>query len=368
MARERQQGIHPEEFFQSAADRLLARAHIGPGIDAQTSKRFLIGLVSGVAVLAFGTIGFVLIESASWFDSFYMTIVTVTTVGYSEIIPLGTGGRVLNIFVLLFGVGTILYVASVVAEYLFSGELREIIGHRRMRNSIANMTGHYVVCGYGRTGQRVVAELRHSGAQVVVVDAAEANVNRALENDIPALLGDSGSDDTLREAGIERASGLVAAVSPDSAVLMAVLSARTLNKDLSIVARAEHDDSESKLRAAGADRVLSIHRIAGHRLANLVVRPEVGEFLEGVLTDHELEVEMDMVRLAENSPFDNVTLSDSKLIERTNANIMSVRKEGGTSTVLATPATVLNSLDVLVALGTREQLDALKKIASVDGK
>ncbi len=368
MADDGLQKVQPQDLLQTAADRVLIKTQIGPGLDAETSRRFLIGLISGILVLAFGTVGYVLVEGASWFDSFYMTIVTVTTVGYSEIIPLGTGGRVLNIFVILFGVGTVLYVAGVVAEYLFSGELRGIIGQRRMNKQIEALSGHYVVCGYGRTGQRVVAELTHSGKEVVVIDALEVNVARAIENGILAFVGDSGNDANLRQAGVERAAGLVAAVAPDASVLMAVLSARTLNKDLNIVARAEHEDSESKMRAAGADRVLSIHRIAGHRLANMVVRPEVAEFLEVVLTDHEVEVEMDMVRLATDSPFDEMTLSETNLIERSSANIVGVRKRGGTVTVLATPGTVLNSTDVLVAIGTRQQLNGLKEIASAGGE
>lgn len=353
-----------QDFLQDATDRLLVATRLGAGNDPHTERRFLIGIVAGFLVLMLGTVGYVLVESAGWFDSLYMTIVTVTTVGYAEIIPLGIGGRVLNIFVILFGVGTILYVASVVAEYLFSGELRGVIGQRRMNRQIAGMTGHYVVCGYGRTGRRVVAELRHSAKEVVVVDAAEANVALATENGILAVLGDSGSDETLRLAGIEQAAGLVAAVSPDASVLMAVLSARTLNPKLNIVARADNQESESKLRSAGADRVLSIHRIAGHRLANMVIRPEVAEFLEVVLTDHEVEVEMDTVRLAENSPFDEMTLSETDLIERSSANIVGIRKRGGSVTVLATLGTVVNSTDVLVAIGTRQQLDGLIEMAS----
>ncbi len=355
------------DVLLDVSESLVERSRLHTVLDPHTTRRLLIGLIAGVFVTLFGTVGYVLVEGAGWFDSFYMTVVTVSTVGYSEVVPLGAGGRVLNIFVIILGVSTILYVASVIAEYLLSGQLGGVIGQRRMNRQIAGMNGHYVICGYGRTGARVVAELSHSGESVVVVDRLEENVAHALVDGIPAIMGDAGNDETLRKAGIERAAGLVAAVSPDAAVLMAVLSARALNPKLKIVARAEHEDSESKLRTAGADRVLSIHRIAGHRLANMVVRPEVAEFLEVVLTDHEVEVEMDMVRLSEHSPFDEMTLSETGLIEKTSANIVGVRKRGGTVTVLATPGTVLNSTDVLVAIGTRQQLRGLKELASVGG-
>ncbi len=357
--------LQPQDLLEGATDRLLMATRLGAASERGTERRLLIGGVAGVLVMLLGTVGYVLVEGASWFDALYMTFVTVSTVGYSEIIPLGTGGRVLNIFVIALGVSTVLYVATVVAEYLLSGELRGIIGQRRMNRQIASMAGHYVVCGYGRTGERVADELRHSSREVVVVDLVPANIERASEKGIPALLGDSGSDEILRQAGIQRAAGMVAAVSPDASVLMAVLSSRALNPDMIIVARADNEESESKLRSAGADRVLSIHRIAGHRLANMVVRPEVAEFLEVVLTDHEVEVEMDMVRLAENSPFNEMTLSETSLIERTSANIVGIRKRGGTVTVLATPGTVLNSTDVLVAIGTRQQLNGLIEMASV---
>jgi voltage-gated potassium channel len=349
-----------------SATQLLHGARPGESADRTVGRRLSVAATSVLLVLLLGTAGYVIIEDAGWFDALYMTIVTVTTVGYSELIPLGTGGRVLNIFIILFGVATILYVAGALAEYLLSGQLGGVIGHRRMKRQIAGMSGHYVVCGYGRTGENVVTELIHAGKQVVVVDSSELEVERAIANGHAAVLGDSGSDDTLRDAGVERATGFVAAIVPDASVLMAVLSARTLNPELNIVARAEQRESESKLKSAGADRVISIHRIAGHRLANMVVRPEVAEFLEVVLTDHEVEVEMDMVRLAQESPFDAMTLGESGIIERTSANIVGVRKRGGTMPVLATPGTVLNSTDVLVAIGTRPQLDGLKEVASVD--
>jgi voltage-gated potassium channel len=336
------------------------RRDIGP----DRGRRFRNAGVAVLLVFALGTLGYVLVEGVDWFDALYMTVITVTTVGYSEVFPLGTGGRVLNIFVTLFGVGTILYVASVVAEYLVSGELGGAIGQRRMNRHIAGMSGHYVVCGYGRTGRQVVEELQHAGQEVVVVDNNEDEVGNATDNGIPAVLGDSGSDDTLRAAGIERAAGLVAAVAPDAEVLMAVLSARSLNQDLSIVARSENEDSVSKMRSAGANRVMSIHRIAGHRLAQMVIRPEVAEFLEVVLTDHEVEVEMDMVRLPADSPFNERTLGETGLVDRSGTNIVGVRKHGGTLTVLATAGTVLNSGDVLVAIGTRQQLEGLKQIAA----
>jgi voltage-gated potassium channel len=358
----------PERQDRSNAQRQMRSALAARAIQTQSEsidRRFALAATTVAVVLIVSTVGYVLIEGASWFDAFYMAVITVTTVGYGEVFPLDTAGRVFTIFVTLFGVGTILYVASLLAEYVLSGQLGGMIGQRRMNRQIAGLNGHYVVCGYGRTGRRVSDELRREGRGVIVVDASEQKVGQAIVDGFSAVLGDTGNDDVLRQAGIERAAGLVAAVSPDSDVLMTVLSARALNKGLSIVAKADFEDSESKMKAAGADRVISVYRIAGHRMAQMVIRPDLADFLEVVLTDHEVEIEMDMVKLAEDSPYDELTLGQSGLQERTTANIVGIRKHGGGLTAQATSGTKLNSGDVLLAIGTLRQLEDLKKAAGV---
>ena len=358
----------PDDLLTTRADQHVQSAIAGTASGSRSSS-FDLRLTAAAAavfmILMVGTAGYVLIEDASWFDAFYMTVITVTTVGYEEVFPLSTGGRIFTIFVSLIGVGTILYVASLMAEYIISGQLGGLIGQRRMNRQIAGLTGHYIICGYGRTGRRVSSELKAEGHEVVVVDANEENLARAVQDGFLAVLGDTGDDDILRQAGIERAAGLVAAVSPDSNVLMAVLSARALNKELSIVAKADYEDSESKMISAGANRVMSVYRIAGHRMAQLVTRPDLADFLDVVLNDREVEIEMDMVRLAEDSPYNELSLSESGLLEKTSANIVGVRKHGGTLTAQATRGTILHSDDVLLAIGTRRQLNDLKREASV---
>ena len=183
-------------------------------------RRFGLAAAAVLLVLATGPAGYVLIEGVGWFDAMYMTVITVTTVGFSEIFPLGTGGRVFTIFVALFGVGTILYVAGVFAEYVISGQLGGLIGQRRMNRQISQMNLHYLICGYGRTGEHAASELTHEGRDVVIVDSDETAVARAIQHGYVAVLGDSGHDEVLLQAGIDRAAGLVAATAPDAAVLM----------------------------------------------------------------------------------------------------------------------------------------------------
>lgn len=358
----------PDDLNTTRADSHVRSAIAAKAMESSSSTielRFAVAAFSGLFILIGGTAGYVFIENASWFDAFYMTVITVTTVGYEEAFPLSTAGRVFTIFVSLFGVGTILYVASLLAEYVLSGQLRGMIGQRRMNRQIAGMTEHYIVCGYGRTGRRVSDELKREGRQVVIVDSSEEKVADAISNGFHAVMGDTGDDMALTDAGIDKAAGLVAAVSPDSNVLMAVLTARSLNKELNVVAKADYQKNESKMLSAGADRVIAVYQIAGHRIAQMVVRPDLADFLDVVLTDHEVEIEMDMVRLSHDSAFDELSLGESGLLENTSANIVGIRKHGGTLTAQATAGTKLNSSDVLLAIGTKRQLVQLAKDASI---
>ena len=237
-------------------------------------------LITFTLIISGGTIGYVVIEGWSWLDSVYMTIITVTTVGFAEVRPLTGLGRGFTIALLILGVGGIFYAFGVVGEYLLSGHLGGLLWRRRMDSEISELKDHVIVCGYGRTGIHVAGELMRQGRSAVVVDSSEDAVSAAIDDGHLAVRGDAGDDDHLRMAGIERASGLVAAGAPDPECLMVVLTARSLAPDLPIVARAEQEDSEPKLRRAGADRVVSLYRIAGRRMAQMAIRPDFAEFVD----------------------------------------------------------------------------------------
>ena len=246
----------------------------------ESEFRVIYVLIAFTLIISGGTIGYVVIEGLGWLDSLYMAIITVTTVGFAEVRPLTDQGRGFTIALLILGVGGIFYAFGVVGEYLLSGHLGGLLWRRRMDSEISELKDHVIVCGYGRTGIHVAGELMRQGRPTVVIDSSEDAVSAAIDSGHLAIRGDAGDDELLRMAGIERASGLVAAVAPDPDCLMVVLTARSLAPDLPIVARAEQEVSEPKLRRAGADRVVSLYRIAGRRMAEMAIRPDFAEFVD----------------------------------------------------------------------------------------
>jgi len=215
-----------------------------------------IGLVFGIIILV-GGVGYWLIEGWSWVDAIYMSIITVTTVGFGEIHPLSPVGRVFTTLLIVLGVAGITYAFSALTNYVIAGELGGILERRRMARRVNSMREHYIVCGFGRVGRQVCVELKREGEPLVVVDANPSSVGRAESQGYLVVVGDAGDDQILQEAGIGRALGLVATVDSDAANLLVALSARALNPDLYIVARANLEDTEAKMLRVGADRVIS---------------------------------------------------------------------------------------------------------------
>ncbi|HYZ17290.1 MAG TPA: potassium channel family protein, partial [Candidatus Acidoferrum sp.] len=237
-----------------------------------------------VAVLVVGTAGFVVIERWSWFDAFYMTVSTITTIGGGEPRPLGTGGKWWTIIVVAVGFGVLTYTLLALVGYVIEGQLGEVFEQRRIRRRVARMTGHFILCGYGRVGREIAEEFADERIEFVVVDSNPASLERAVAEGHPVVHGDAANVETLKAAGVERARGLVTAVDSDADNIYVTLSARVLKPDLFIVARANAGDAEPKLRLAGANRVASPYTIGGRRLASLAMRPTAVEFVDIVLS------------------------------------------------------------------------------------
>jgi voltage-gated potassium channel len=313
-----------------------------------------------IATLSGATLGYVIIEDFGWLDAAYMAVVTVSTVGFQEVRPLSDEGRVFTIFVILGGVGAIAFAATTLGQYIVSGELRGALASRRMDHKLHSLTGHHIVAGYGRTGSEAASQLLRDGITVVVVEADATEAARVAEDGrFTVLCGDAGDDDVLREAGIERATGLIACVNPDSANLMVVLSARALNPDLHIVARSDNDATRPKLMTAGADRVLSLHNLTGRRLAHMAVMPTVVDFLDMVLHDDTMEMWFEDFTVEAKSLADGLSIRAMALRDPVGASILGLRHENGEMRVSPSPDVVLVPGDTVVALGTREQLDSL---------
>ncbi|MFQ5807320.1 MAG: potassium channel family protein [Phycisphaerae bacterium] len=313
------------------------------------------------AVVILGALGYWLLEDMTLLQAFYMTVITVTTVGLQEVQPLQSQGRVFTIFLILFGVGAFTYLVTTVADYLIAGEIKGFLEQRKMQNKIKQLSGHFIVCGYGRMGEQVAREFQREKKPLVVVERSEEVVADAIRAGHLAMQGDAQNDEVLRAVGVERARGLVAVLDSDAANLMVTLSARAMNERLFIVARTNSEMSESKLIAAGANRVLFPHGLGGRRIAQMALRPNVVEFLEVVMHDEELELWLEEMTVAIDSELDGCAVYEANIRGSTGANIVAVRQRDGKLLAAPTRDTRLQAGDIVVALGTRAQLVALRE-------
>ena len=309
-------------------------------------------------MFAGGTVGYRYIEGASWWESFYMTVITLTTVGYGEEFPLSRWGEAFTALLLLSGVGVFLFVMTEIGRTVLEGELQELWGRRRRSRMINQMSGHQIVCGFGRMGRAVVDELRRSGAQVVVIDRVRERLDGLRDGNVPTVLGDATLETTLRQAGIERARGLVACLKDDAPNVYTVLTARALSRDLFIVARATEDDAEQRVHQAGANRAVNPYQLGGHRLARLLVKPTIVGFLDASLGRGEAELLLEERTLAQDSTLVGQSLIDANLQKRYGLGIVALQR--GDEFIPNPPAELtLEHGDVIVLLGTPEQLSRL---------
>ena len=318
-----------------------------------------IGLLSLIVVI--GSVGYVMLGFGA-LDAVYQTVTTITTVGFREVEPLDRTGKMFTIVLILAGVGTALYTLTVLFELLVEGHVGQAVERRRMDKKIASLRGHVVVCGWGRVGRTIARELTVGGKQVVVID--EDPDRLATVTAYPYLLGDASDDEILRQAGIERASALVAAVSTDPANLFITLSGRSLRPDLFIVARAREESSVAKLERAGADRVVNPQEIGGARMAAFLVQPHVTEFLDVVMHDREIELRLEEIEVAPDSPLAGITISEAHVRDRTGALILAIREPGGDFIMSPDARTQVRPGQVLIAIGTPAQLAALTQAAA----
>ena len=268
----------------------------------------------------------------------------------------GDAERIWTIGVAVSGVGTALYTLGTVVEGVVEGHLSESVKRRRMTREIDRMSGHVIVCGWGRVGKTVADHARAYGSDVVVVDR---DAERIGESDIPHLIGDATEDAMLKSAGIDRAKSLVCALQEDADNLFVTLTARSLNPDLFIVSRARIASSEPKLLQAGADRVVNPQQLGGARMAAFTSQPHVAEFLDVVMHDGELDYRLEEVRVPKTSPVAGKTLRDAQVRDETGALVLAVRDAEGEFTSNPDATTVMAAESVLIAIGTEAQLQAL---------
>jgi voltage-gated potassium channel len=317
-------------------------------------------LLAVFAVLVVGTCGYALL-GFSLLDAAYQAVTTVTTVGFREVEPFGTPEKLFTIVLILIGVGVVLYSLTALLGLLIEGWVGNEWGRRKMSRQIESMHGHAIICGWGRVGRAAAHELHRSGQEVLVVDSE----SRRLDDcPYPHMAGDATRDEVLRRAGIERAKTLVATLDTDASSLFVTLTARALNPDLVIIARSRVDDTEQKLLRAGADRVVNPQRIGGNRIAAFALQPHVTDFLDVAMHDEEVEFRLEQIVVHPGSPLDGSRVAETRLLEGTEALLLALRdKEGGVFRTNPDPQSVVHAGDVVIAIGTEEQILALRRAA-----
>lgn len=319
-----------------------------------------------VGFIAAGTVGYPLVEGEPWtlFDGLYMTVITLTTLGYGEIPqPLSRPGRWFTMGLALGGIFTLFYIATDVVRGIVTGELRELLGRERMDDRLGHLHGHLIVCGLGRMGKIVCDELERLSQPFVAVDTAAPTADWPYRHGL-RLTGDATEDEVLKRAGIARARAVITVVGTDAANLYIALSARLLNPALVLVARAEEEGAEAKLRRVGVNTVVSPYLSGGHRAVQAVLRPAVLHFLDTAARGAFSDLQAGEVRVAAGSRLAGATLRDARLAEGCGVTVVGVLRPNGDALTAPAGDTVLEPGAVVVALGTRENLDRLAPLAA----
>ena len=324
-------------------------------------RRFFIAQVAFVIVLAVGTIGFVLLTDEGWSSSFYRSVVTTTLTGLDSR-PEGTAAELFTVVILMAGVAIFLYLAGAVVELITRGVVGEYFGQGRRRRAIDQLRDHTIICGFGRVGRSVAAEFDHSHSEYVVIDVNPASIAAAVEFGAHVIQGDGTEDAHLESAGLARARALVASADSDEKNVFITLSARAARPDIFIVARAADDAATRKLLLAGADRVVQPYSSAGLRIANLVLKPQVADYLDIVSTAGGEELRFEEITVGATCEAAGRPISDLHIRETTGAMIVAIRRGSGAFVTAPTADAVLDVGDVLIGVGSAEDIRKLEAL------
>lgn len=322
-----------------------------------------------LAVFLVGTAGYTLIEGWSWFEALYMSVTTVTSVGFMELRPLSPAGRSFTIVLIFLGLTGLGIWWALITALIVELDLGGVLRRRRMMRSIEDLKNHFIVCGVGRMGRVVVDELQQSGQPFVVIEHNPARLATLLENhpDVLLIEGDATREQILRGARIARASGLAACLADDADNLLVCITARHLNPELTTVARAYNEESVEKLRRAGAEHVISPNQTGGIRMAFSLLRPHVVSFLDCVISDVGIELRLEQAAIPETSHLVGQTLAEARIPQRTGLIILGLRRAGQEGRLIYNPGpeTHLNAGDVMIVLGGSQQVQQLREYAAV---
>ena len=314
-----------------------------------------------ILVFTIGTLGFHFIEGWTYFEAFFMTLITVSTIGYGELHPLSQLGRYFDVFIIMMGVGTVAYSFMAITQLIIDGEAQRLLGRRRLDSKISAMSNHYIICGNGRIGSLISQELQKSNKKFVIIDSKPEAL--AGQEDFPHLVGDATREELLEKAGIKQAKGLIATASSDVTNVYITLIAKELNPAIFVLARAENDYSIRNLKRAGADKVISPYIIGGRHMANIILKPTVMDFIELATGEGEFIFQMEGFKLQPQSELIGKTLKDSQIRQNLGLVIVAI-KSPRDGMVFNPPADYrMAEEDVLVCIGEDDALAALARLA-----
>lgn len=331
--------------------------------------RLILPLSVVLAVVAGGTLGYFWLWrgiGGTWLDALFMTVTTITTVGYGEVKPLDSAGRIFTMCIAIVGVGSLFYTFGVVMEYLVAVRLADPTGRLKMEKHIEALTGHIILAGLGRVGRQAAQELQAAQVPFLVVDPTEGALRQAEEHGYLCLQGDATDDAVLERAGVRRARGLIATTANDATNMYIILSARVLNPKLYIVSRAVDETSVPKLTRAGADRAISPYAIGGHRLAHLILSPSVVDFFETAMQRGRESLNIEALAVGAEGPAVGRTIEGLNLRQATGATVLAILRDDN---CMANPSgdMALRAGDQLLALGTRAQLERVERVLAGRG-
>lgn len=331
-------------------------------------SQFYYALLVLVSVVLVGTVGFMIVEDYSLNEAFFMTIITISTVGYGEVKPLTDSGRIFTSLLIITSFGTFAYTISAITTYVVGGFYKNYFRQFRLKKEIEKISGHVIVCGLGRVGQMASKALREKGQEFVAIESNETHYERILENEgITALLGDATRDEVLLKAGINRAKALITALPDDADNLYVVLTARELNRSLTIISRASKEDSVRKLKIAGASNVIMPDKVGGAHMASLVVQPDVMEFLDHITVHSSANINLEEVSFAD-LPEDlrNHTIAEIEEKYSTGVRIIGYKTPTGDYVINPSLSTRLIPNSKLFVLGNKEQIKHLNRILGIN--
>ena len=328
-----------------------------------TSRHFIISALLLLFIIAFGALGYMVIEGWNLIDSLYMAIITITTVGFGEVHSISELGRLYTIVLIFVGGGFFVYGAGLVVQFFVEGSIKKILGRRRLEKRISRMKDHYIVCGYGRIGKVLVHNLKaQRSLKIVAVENNPELVEEMEEDNVLYISGDATSEAVLLKAGIKKAKVIVAALATDAFNVFLVLTARQLNPDIFIFARTSCKESESKLRAAGAHIVESPYEIGAMSMAQRILRPTVTSFLELAFASGNKDIQMEEIPVNSRSELVDIKLKDSGIRQRFNLILIAIKKEDGRMMFNPSHESAFRTGDTVIAVGNDENLIRFGKV------